>query len=101
MHVGALQILDELEFEAFRVGEFANACRNPFSSRDWRSGVAPRSRHEFKEAVRTARQRTDENGLEDAVLADVAGEFRQLRFVKGSSWICFRFLNAIERDVLN
>ena len=84
VHVGALQILDELQFEAFRVGEFADACRNGFPFRDSGSAVTPRSGHEFEETVLAIRQWTDENGLQDAVLADVVGKFRQLRFVKRS-----------------
>src|SRR6266852_2082124 len=101
VHVGALQVLDKLQFEAFRVGEFADARRNGFPFRDSRSAVTPRTRYECKEAVLAAGQRTEENGLQDAVLADVAREFRQFRFVEGSSWICFRLLNTVEGDVLN
>ena len=101
MHIGALQVLDELQFEAFRVSEFADARRNSFPSRDLGGAVTPRSSHEFEETVFAIRQWTDENGLQDAVLSDVAGKFGQLRFVKRASWIGFRFLNAIEADVLN
>jgi hypothetical protein len=41
LQVGVLQVLDELEFEALRVGEFANARGNGFSSGDSRSAVTP------------------------------------------------------------
>ena len=78
VHVGALQVFDELQFEAFRVGEFANACGNGFPLGEFRSAVSPRSGHEFKGTRLAVRQRTDENGLQDAMLPDVVRKFRQL-----------------------
>ncbi len=35
------------------------------------------------------------------MLANVARKFRELRFIKRASWIGFRFLNAVEGNVLN
>jgi hypothetical protein len=99
VHVGALQVFDELQFKAFRVGEFSDRGRDGFPLGYPRSSVAPCSGHKFKETVLSVRQWSNENGLQDAMLTDVAGEFRQLRFVKRASWIGFRFLNAIEWNV--
>ena len=90
VHVGALKVLNELQFETLRIGEFADARRDSLPACDTGGAVTPRSSHEFKETVLATRQRADENGLQDAVLAD-AGKFRQLRFVKRASWVCFRF----------
>jgi hypothetical protein len=67
VHVSALQVLDELQFEASGVGEFANRGGNGFAFRELRGPIAPRSGDEFILARFAARQGTNENGLEDAV----------------------------------
>ncbi len=48
VHVGALQVFDQLQFEALRVGELADAGGNGFTPGELRGAVAPRSGHEFK-----------------------------------------------------
>jgi len=87
VHVGALQVFDKLQFEAFRVGEFADAGRNSFPPSEFRSAVAPRSGHEFVKSILTVRRGTDEDRLQDAMLANVGCKFRQLGLVKRASWI--------------
>ena len=70
MDIGALQVFDELQFEAFGVGEFADARGNSLPFGELRSAEAPRSGDEFKETVLATR--ADEDGLQDTVLADIA-----------------------------
>ena len=77
-----LQVFDELQFETFRVGEFADARGNGLPFSELRSAVPPHSGDKFKEAVLAARQRTDKDGLHDAMLPDVARKFRELCFIK-------------------
>jgi hypothetical protein len=73
VHVGALQVFNQLQFEALRVGELADAGGNCFPSGELRGAIAPRSGHEFKLTGLAVRQRTNENGLQNAVLPDIAG----------------------------
>jgi hypothetical protein len=51
--------------------------------------------------LRVLHQAKAENGLQDAVLPDVRGEFRQLCFVELTTGIGFRFANPIQWNVLN
>jgi hypothetical protein len=85
-----------LQFKALRVREFADGGRNGFPSGNLRGAITPRSGYKLKNSIFAARQRTDEDGLQDAMLTDVASKFREPRFVERASWIGFRFLNAIE-----
>jgi hypothetical protein len=89
MHVGPLQIFDELEFEALGVAEFANGCRNAFPPREFRSTVAPRSGYELVTARFAARHRAHEDGLENAVLPDIVGKLGELGFIELAARIGF------------
>jgi len=88
VHVGALQVLDELQFEALRVTEFANRCRNGFALRELRGAVAPRSGNEFILARLGTRQGANKDGLQNPVPPDVVGEFGEFPFVKLAARVC-------------
>jgi len=101
VHVGALQVFDQLQFEALRVGELADAGGNCFAPGELRGAIAPRSGHEFKLVRFTIRQRANENGLEDAVLPDISGEFGEFGFIELPAWIGLGFLNAPQWNLLH
>jgi len=101
VHVGALQVLDELQFEAFGVGEFADAGRDGFPLRKLRGAESPRTRDKFVAPAFVPYQRTNENGLKDTVEPDIFGQFGELRFFELASRIRLRFLNVLERNVLH
>jgi hypothetical protein len=63
-----------------RVGELADAGGNCLAPGELRGAIAPRPRHEFKLARFAVRQRANENGLENAVLPDIAGVMLQPAF---------------------
>src|SRR6267378_5853007 len=51
MHVGPLNILDDLNFKNLRIGKCANADRNFLQTRPLRSAVTPRSCDDFKVSI--------------------------------------------------
>jgi hypothetical protein len=76
-----------LQFETFRVGEFAHGRGNGCPLGKFRSAVTPRSGHQFKETVLAVRQRPDEDGLQDAMLADHSAWLAVLR---GGNYMAYK-----------
>ena len=99
MHVGALQVFDELEFEALRIGEFADARGNRFHLGEFRSALPPRSCHEFIRVWFSVGRRAHQDRLQYPVQSDVVRQFSESCFIKLASGICLRFLNTGERYV--
>lgn len=79
VHIGPLQIFDELEF--------ADACRNVFPHREFRGAKSPRTCYELIGSRFTVRQRANENGLKDAVEPNILGQFGKFCFIELASRI--------------
>ena len=73
MHVGPMNVFDDLRFERFRVGEDNDADGNFLQARPLRGAITPRSRNDFEVAVHSPR----EQRREDAFAADALGQFLQ------------------------
>jgi hypothetical protein len=114
VHVGTLQVFDELQFEAFRVRQFADARRNGFPFRKFRSTEAPRSRDQFVGFWFAVRHRTMNRVLRLVFTIALVGavgcglicifsrkeEMENLRKLFGEEWFTREFLGPVPEHFL-
>src|SRR5438876_453042 len=83
--IRTLNVLDQLQFETFSIGQLADCSGNGLALGKLRGTIAPCAKDELISTCLPVCERSHENWLKDAVLFDVIREFCEFLFVKLSA----------------
>jgi hypothetical protein len=73
VNVGPLQVLDQLQFEALRIGQLADRARYRLPPSENGGAVAARADDQFERVGSPLGQRANQNRLQDPVDLNVVG----------------------------
>ena len=96
IEVGALDVLDQGDFQRLAIRQFADENRNVMNAGALRGAPAPLARDDF---IFSIGERAHDDGLQQALVADRLGKFVEIRFGEMLARIVGAGLQQLDRHV--